>query len=124
MKTNRIVITGAAVLALAAGGTAASAAAAGPIDGSGVIHGCYYAATTGGSHKVILPNTGTNCPSGTTAMKWNQTGPAGPSGPAGPAGPAGPQGAQGPSGVSHAYTYLRTYGTGPWVSGASALIRK
>lgn len=42
MNIHRIVITGAVALALVAGGTAAGAAiAAGPIDGNGVIHGCY-----------------------------------------------------------------------------------
>jgi hypothetical protein len=113
MKTSRIVITGAAVLALVAGGTAAAAAVAGPIDSAGVIHGCYYPATTSGSHKVVLQDTGTNCPSGTTAIKWNQKGPAGPTGPQGPQGPQGPkgdpgpQGPPGPSGISQAYTYLR-----------------
>jgi hypothetical protein len=115
MKTSKIVITGAAVLALVAGGTAAGAAAAGPIDSSGVIHGCYYPANASGSDKVVLQNVGTNCPSGTTAIKWNQKGPAGPAGPAGPQGPPGPQGGPGPqgppgpSGVSQGYTYLRQY---------------
>ncbi len=127
MKTSKIVITGAAVLALVAGGTAAGAAVAGPIDSSGVIHGCYYPATTSGSHKVVLQNTGTNCPSGSTAIKWNQIGPAGPAGPAGPPGPqgpkgdTGPQGPQGLPGVSQAYTYLRTYqAAGPEVPPAGS----
>jgi hypothetical protein len=94
------------VVAVLSGGAAAGAVAAGPIDSSGVIHGCYYPASTGGSHKIVLQNAGTKCPSGTSAIKWNRTGPAG------PAGPAGPPGAPG---VSQAYTYYRTYqaGTGP-----------
>jgi hypothetical protein len=121
MNTRRIAITGAAVVALVAGGTAAAAAVAGPIDSSGVIHGCYYPATTSASHKVVLQDTGTNCPSGTTAIKWNQTGPVGPQGPAGPPGPQGPKGdtgAQGPPGISHGYTYFRAFaaGTGPQVA--------
>lgn len=127
MKTRRIVITGAAALALVAGGTAAAAAVASPIDSGGVIHGCYYPATTAGSHKVVLQDTGTNCPSGTTPIKWNQTGPAGPTGPAGAqgpqgpkgdTGPQGPQGLQGPPGISHGYTYFRMFaaGTGPQVA--------
>ena len=78
--------TGAAV-ALVAGGTAAYAVTTGPIDSSGVIHGCYYPANKGGSHKLVLQNAGTSCPTGTTAIKWNQKGPAGPTGPRGPAGP-------------------------------------
>ena len=92
--------TGAAV-ALVAGGTAAYAVTTGPIDSSGVIHGCYYSANTGGSHKLVLQNVGTSCPSGTTAIKWNQKGPAGPPGPQGspgPQGPPGPQGSPGPQG--------------------------
>jgi hypothetical protein len=100
MKTSRIVITGAAVLALMAGATAAGAAVAGPIDSAGVIHGCYYPATTSGSHKVVLQNVGTSCPSSTTAINWNQKGPAGPPGPTGATGPAGPQGPPGPQGAT------------------------
>jgi len=117
-RLRTIVIATGATIALIGTGTA-YAAVAGPIDSSGVIHGCYYPATTGGSYKVVLQNTGTNCPSGTTAIKWNQTGPAGPPGPQGLTGPPGPQGLKGdtgaqgppgPSGVSQAYTYLRQYG--------------
>jgi len=70
-------------LTLLAGGVA-YAVTTGPIDSSGVIHGCYYPATTGGSHKVVLQNVGKSCPTGTTAITWNQKGPAGPQGPAGP----------------------------------------
>ena len=70
-------------LALLAGGVA-YAVTTGPIDSSGVIHGCYYPATTGGSHKVVLQDVGKSCPTGTTAITWNQKGPAGPQGPAGP----------------------------------------
>jgi hypothetical protein len=77
-----VLIGAGAALALAAGSTAAYAAIATPIDSSGVIHGCYYPAT-GGSHKVVLQDVGTRCPSGTTAIKWNQQGPPGPQGPPG-----------------------------------------
>jgi hypothetical protein len=111
-RLRTIVIATGATIALIGTGTA-YAAVAGPIDSSGVIHGCYYPATTSGSHKVVMQNTGTNCPSGTTAIKWNQTGPAGPAGPPGPQGPkgdTGPQGPEGPPGqpgISQAYTYLR-----------------
>jgi hypothetical protein len=93
-----LIATGAAI-ALAAGVTTAYAAAAGPVDGAGVIHGCYTTTASHGSHAVVLQNAGTACPAGDTAIKWNQKGPAGPTGPAGPAGPAGPTGPQGPSGV-------------------------
>ena len=101
MKSSVKVLIGAgAGLALLAGGGAAGAAivASGPIDGSGVIHGCYASSTFGGSHFFVLQNAGTACPRGTTAISWNQQGPAGPAGRTGPAGPTGPAGATGPTG--------------------------
>jgi hypothetical protein len=85
----------AAAIALIAGGTAAGAAIAGPIDGSGVIHGCWTNAAINGTHVFVLQDAGTTCPNRTTAISWNQQGPAGPAGPAGLAGPAG---------VTHAWT--------------------
>jgi hypothetical protein len=125
-----VIITASAV-ALVAGGTAAGAAiTTGPIDGSGVIHGCYYGASKAGSHQVVLQDTGTNCPKNTSAITWNQTGPQGATGPQGDTGatgpqgpqgaqgdpgpqgatgPQGPQGSQGSSGLSQAYTYIRNY---------------
>ena len=106
LRIGRVVITGAAALALVAGGTAAGAAiAAGPVDGSGVIHGCWTNAAINGTHAFVLQDAGTTCPKGTTAISWNQTGPAGPAGPTGatggtgPAGPAGPIGATGAIGA-------------------------
>ena len=99
LRPGRAVITTAAALALVAGGTAAGAAiAAGPVDGSGVIHGCYTSKALNGSHVFVLQDAGANCPGGTTAITWNQTGPAGPAGAAGPAGSAGAKGDSGPSG--------------------------
>jgi hypothetical protein len=111
MHVRRIIITGAAALALVAGGTAAGAAiASGPVSSSGVIDGCYTNAEVNGSHAIVLQDQGTTCPKGTTAISWSQTGPAGPAGPAGPTGqtgatgatgatgPAGATGAQGPQG--------------------------
>ena len=84
MKTIRIVITGATALALVAGGTAAGAAiTGGPVDGSGVIHGCWTNAAINGTHVFVLQDAGTACPKGTTAISWNQRGPAGPAGLAG-----------------------------------------
>jgi hypothetical protein len=106
MHVRRIVITGAAALALVAGGTAAGAAIAGsPVSSSGMIDGCYTNAELNGSHVFVLQDQGTSCPKGTTAISWNQTGPAGATGAtgatgaAGPAGPAGPQGPAGPAGA-------------------------
>jgi len=98
MNIRRIVITGAAALALVAGGTAAGATLAGPVDGSGVIHACYATAASGGQHAILLEDAGHACPSGMTAITWNQQGPQGQTGVSGPAGPQGPGGPQGPSG--------------------------
>lgn len=98
MNMRRIAIIGAAALTLVAGGTAAGAAIAGPVDGSGVVHGCYTNKALNGSHVVVLQDVGTTCPTGTTAISWNQQGPAGPAGSAGPKGPAGDTGPQGPQG--------------------------
>jgi hypothetical protein len=111
-RSVTILIAAGAGLALVAAGTAAGAAIAGPIDGAGVIYGCYYKANNAGSHTLVLQDVGTTCPNNTTAIKWNQTGPQGPAGPAGlqgakgdagatgPAGPAGPMGATGLTGAT------------------------
>jgi hypothetical protein len=91
-------IAGAAVT-LTAGGAAVGAALAGsPVDASGVIHGCYSNVDVGGSRVFFLQDANKKCPSGTTAISWNQTGPQGPAGPTGPAGPAGAAGATGATG--------------------------
>jgi hypothetical protein len=101
MRIRMIAITGAGALALSAGGTAAGAAiAAGPVDASGVVHGCYTTTAIKGSHAVVLQDSGTTCPNSTTAIQWNQQGPAGPAGPAGDAGPTGPQGPIGLTGAT------------------------
>lgn len=72
-----VLVAGAASVLLIGGGAAGAAIASRPVS-SGVIHGCYYPANAGGSHKLVLQNVGTSCPTGTTAIKWNQQGPAGP----------------------------------------------
>ena len=126
-RLRTILIGTGATLALVAGTTTAYAAIAGPVN-NGVINGCYTTKASSGSHALVLQDVGTACPSGDTAIKWNQKGPAGPQGPTGPAGPPGPQGPQGatgpqgppgpqgpqgpkgdpgPPGISQAYTYLR-----------------
>lgn len=80
MNIHKIVITGAGP-GISGRGTAAGAViAAGPVDSSGVIHGCYVTAGTRGSHAVVLQNTGISCPNGDTAIKWDQKGPQGPPG--------------------------------------------
>jgi hypothetical protein len=85
----KVIVAGVATLALGAGtgiATAAMMTSASPVDSSGVIHGCWTNRAVNGSHVFVLQNAGTNCPQGTTAISWNQRGPAGAPGPAGPAG--------------------------------------
>jgi Collagen triple helix repeat (20 copies) len=101
---RKVIIAGATTLVLAAGSSIATAAvmsSPSPVDSSGVIHGCWSNAELNGSHVFVLQDAGTSCPKGTTAISWNEQGPAGPSGPAGVAGPPGspgPTGSPGPSG--------------------------
>jgi hypothetical protein len=113
LHARTIFISTVSAFALLAAGTSAGAAiTGGPVDNSGVIHGCWTNAAINGTHVVVLQDTGTTCPKGTTAITWNQQGPAGAAGPAGPAGAAGPvgpaglagpkgdTGAQGPAGAT------------------------
>ena len=74
---RKIVVTGAAVLILGTGSSVAAAAVMsdGPVDGSGVIHGCWSNVAIKGSHAFVLQDAGTSCPNGTTAISWNQSGP-------------------------------------------------
>ena len=88
-RTRTIVISGASALILLAAGTTAGAAITGPVDGWGVISGCYTTKALNGSHVLVLQDAGTTCPDGTTAIKWNQTGPQGPRRAGGPAGAHG-----------------------------------
>lgn len=55
------------------------------VDSSGVIHGCVTNAAVNGSHALVVQDTGTSCPKGTSALNWNQAG----SGGASTAGPSG-----------------------------------
>jgi len=102
--TRTAVIAGAVTLFLAAGTAVAVAVVAGPVDSSGVIHGCYGTTNADGTtHNFVLQNAGTTCPPNTTPISWYQSGPPGPTGPAGltgATGPSGPAGATGPSGPS------------------------
>jgi Collagen triple helix repeat (20 copies) len=110
--TRTVIIAGAVTLLLAGGGAAAYATVLNPVSSSGTIYGCYTNAEVNGSHALVLQDTGTTCPKGTTAISWNASGPPGPTGPAGPSGltgpsgaagspgPSGPSGAAGPSGPS------------------------
>ncbi len=100
-RTGLLAIGGAIVLTVG-GGTAYATIAASPVS-SGVITGCYTNAEINGSHVFVLQDAGTSCPTGSTAISWNQTGPAGSQGPQGiqgPPGPAGVSGATGPAGAS------------------------
>ena len=72
-----------------------------PVDGAGVIHGCY---SSGGSFKVSTTSAPT-CPSGYTALNFNQTGPQGPQGTTGPVGATGATG-----GLTKTYRVTK-YGT-------------
>jgi hypothetical protein len=99
LHARTIFISTVSAFALLAAGTSAGAAiTGGPVDNSGVIHGCWTNAAVNGTHVFVLQDAGTNCPKGTTAISWNQQGPAGPAGPAGATGLAGPAGATGPAG--------------------------
>jgi hypothetical protein len=105
-KRIGLLAAGGLAAALVAGGGTALAASTSPISGTGVITGCYTNAAVNGSHAVVLQNGGTSCPQGTSAITWDQTGPAGPTGPAGAtgatgaAGSAGATGAQGTNGTN------------------------
>jgi hypothetical protein len=75
---RRIVLTAAALAgALALGGGVALAATSGPESSTGVITGCYTNAAVNGSHALFVQNAGTSCPKGTSAISWNEQGPAG-----------------------------------------------
>jgi hypothetical protein len=87
LGTRAVMIGAGAVLVLETGSTAAYAAlAGGPVDGSGVIHGCWTNTAINGTHVFVLQDAGTTCPKGTTAISWNQQGPTGPAWPSGPSG--------------------------------------
>jgi hypothetical protein len=85
----KLLAAGAAMLLVGAGGGIAMAAMTSkpsPIDSSGVIHGCWTKRDINGTHVFMLQDAGTKCPGGTTAISWNQKGPAGPPGSPGAAG--------------------------------------
>jgi hypothetical protein len=94
MKKPIIVL--AAALLLVIGAAIAYASIPGP---DGVIHGCYKTSNPA-QGALIAIDSAASCPSGYTALNWNQTG---------PQGPAGPQGAPGISG----YETVQANGTYP-----------
>ena len=83
-------ITGATVLIVAMGSGVAAAAviSRGPVDNSGVSHGCWSNHAIKGSRVFVMQDAGTSCPGGTTPISWNAQGPQGPAGATGPAGPS------------------------------------
>ena len=79
MRARRYIIAAATAIVLVTAGTAAGATiASGPVDSSGVIHGCWTNTAIHGSHAFVLQDAGTTCPRGTTAISWNQQGLPGP----------------------------------------------
>jgi len=79
---RKVIIAGVTALVLTAGASVATAAvmSGGPVDSSGVVHGCYTNTAHKGSHVFVLQDAGTSCPKGATAVSWNEQGPAGTSG--------------------------------------------
>jgi Collagen triple helix repeat (20 copies) len=98
MRKRVFVVLSTTVLVVAMG-SGAYAATTGVVDSNGVIHGCYTTAAINGSHVLVVQDTTTQCPKGTTALNWNQTGPAGAQGATGATGPAGLAGAKGDPGA-------------------------
>lgn len=78
-------------------GLSAGVATASIPDSGGVVHGCYKSNANGSNSALGVIDTalsGGHCPTGDTALTWNQTGPQGPQGPQGPAGSPGMSGYQ------------------------------
>jgi Collagen triple helix repeat (20 copies) len=110
----------------------ATALAAIPDGGTGVITACYKEST--GSVRLIDGEAGATCAKSELEVEWNQvgpegpagpqgvqgvTGPAGPEGPAGPTGPAGPQGPAGPAGTVNLKQATNNFGIAPGASEAT-----
>jgi hypothetical protein len=72
---KRLAVISAAVLLLLVGGIAYASIPA----PDGVIHGCYKTSTPA-QGALIAIDSAASCPSGYTALNWNQTGPQGPAG--------------------------------------------
>lgn len=82
---RKIIAAVAALILVVLGGIAyASIPAA-----DGTINGCYK---NSGNHDLVVVDSAASCPSGYTALNWNQTGPQGPQGATGATGPQGPAG--------------------------------
>lgn len=91
---RRAAIAGAAVVAVAGGGTALAADS-----GAGNVYQGCLSASNGSLYSVALNPTGApQCHAKDTPVTWNQTGPAGAPGAPGPKGDIGPQGPKGDTG--------------------------
>lgn len=99
-KTGIVAVSAAAVI-LGVGGFGIAQTAI--PDSGGVVHGCYKTSVPahGTPLSVIDSEAGGSCPTGYSALTWNQAGPAGPTGATGATGPAGAAGPStaGPSGL-------------------------
>ena len=73
-KRAAVIITVLAFALLGTGAAFAASSSGSPVDGSGNIHGCYTQPNKNGTAQFTLQNVGTNCPNGSTAITWNQTG--------------------------------------------------
>src|SRR6266540_988382 len=100
MRRTLAVVLAAALLLVV--GAVAYASIPGP---DGVIHGCYKTSNPA-QGALIAIDSGASCPSGYTALNWNQTGPQGPAGSTGSQGPARP------SGMSSAEWVIQTLSVG------------
>jgi collagen type VII alpha len=121
-KRMGLLTAGLAVVLVAGGGTAL-AATTGPVSGTGVITGCYTNAEVNGSHALVLQDGGSTCPKGTSAVTWNEQGPAGPTGASivtSPAVPASPC-TTGNSDVDLANGEVYTCTASAWVDTGSSI---
>jgi hypothetical protein len=103
MRVRRtLTVTGICAVVAVGGGTAYAAVSSSVVGSSGVIHGCVSNRAVRGTHVLLVHDTTSNCPRGTTELDWNQRGAAGPAGPAGAKGDTGATGATGPAGAAGA----------------------
>jgi hypothetical protein len=100
---RKLAVALAAVLLMGIGAVVAYASIPGP---DGVIHGCYKTSNPA-QGALIAIDSAASCPSGYTALNWNQTG---------PQGPAGANGISGYEVVSASATPVEAQ-TGFWVAG-------
>src|SRR6266852_2835409 len=77
LRIRLVVLLGSVAVVLGAGVGFAFASIPAP---NGTISGCYKTSNPGQGALIVIDSTAT-CPSGTTPLNWNQTGPQGPAGP-------------------------------------------